>query len=648
MKNEGDDENMGYATSIIYMLVFLAAGYYVSKLIFRDEKPAAIAMLTLTISTFLLMWLPALTSFLFGFTLAAQAVAVAVCALISLAIAVRGKKARHATRVKTDRRTGLRAERVMLCTVVPIALLTLYILHTHTLLPDAQGNLFAGQSTFGDMNLHAGFITSLTEQQFFPPKYSLLATQPPVGYPFLCDSVSATFYTLGAPLRFAYMLPMVPAILGLFMGVYLFFRAWLGTDGKASFATSIFLIGGGFGFARFFDMAQSDPGRFGDLMNGFYHTPTNFVEYNLRWVNNIADMFIPQRATLFGYAMLIPCLYLLVRAVFQKADKRYFIALGVIGGGLPLVHTHSFMSLALISLVCFAYVLVNARRDKAAAPVRPFITFGVIAAVLAVPQLVAFSFRQAGGEGFIRAQFNWVNHMDGYFWFYIKNLGLPYLLLIPAFIHADVKKRWLYGGGLLILALGEFIVFQPNEYDNNKILIIWFLLTIGLFANLCGDIFAALRAAKIRGAVFIAAAAIVVCNASGAMTLAREVASHYQLYSASHVEAAEFIRGNTDPDALFLTTNNHNNTVATLTGRTIYCGTSTFLYFHGIDYQDLEREARDMLTNPSLGAIASSGVDYVFVSDFENGLDGFDEGFFAENYPAVFDNGIVTIYEVLR
>ena len=35
----------------------------------------------------------------------------------------------------------------------------------------------------------------------------------------------------------------------------------------------------------------------------------------------------------------------------EQKNKRYFVLVGLFGGALPLIHTHSFLSLAMISLV---------------------------------------------------------------------------------------------------------------------------------------------------------------------------------------------------------------------------------------------------------------------------------------------------------
>ncbi len=86
-----------------------------------------------------------------------------------------------------------------------------------------------------------------------------------------------------------------------------------------------------------------EPENFTRLFTAFYETPTNLVGEEIRWVNVIVDMMLPQRATLFGWAVLFPLL-LLYRAVFE-GERRYFLYAGVLAGTLPMIHTHSFSGL---------------------------------------------------------------------------------------------------------------------------------------------------------------------------------------------------------------------------------------------------------------------------------------------------------------
>lgn len=80
------------------------------------------------------------------------------------------------------------------------------LLSTHTILPKNDG-LHVGQCTYGDLQMHLGIITSIANQQTFPPYYSI-SPWDRLCYPFLCDSISSSIYLFGASLRYAYMLPM--------------------------------------------------------------------------------------------------------------------------------------------------------------------------------------------------------------------------------------------------------------------------------------------------------------------------------------------------------------------------------------------------------------------------------------------------------
>ena len=199
-----------------------------------------------------------------------------------------------------------------------------YCLYTHTIVGNADGSMHTGQSTYGDMNMHFSFITSIANQQTFPPEYSLLPGHK-LSYPFLCDSVSSSLYLMGASLRLAYVLPMLGAILQVFMGFYCLIKYWLGRSATALIAWILFFWNGGLGFV-YFDNAE----KIHKIFAEFYMTPTNYLDKNLRWVQVMVDMLIPQRATLFGWAILFPLLAFLFRAIAER--KKEIVCYGGHGG----------------------------------------------------------------------------------------------------------------------------------------------------------------------------------------------------------------------------------------------------------------------------------------------------------------------------
>ena len=100
------------------------------------------------------------------------------------------------------------------------------------------------------MSMHLSFLTSLANQGDFPPDYSLLPGTR-LSYPFLSDSISASLYQLGAPLWFAYQLPMWAAGAQVLFGLYAFFSAMTESRAQAALAWVFFAFNGGFGFFYF-------------------------------------------------------------------------------------------------------------------------------------------------------------------------------------------------------------------------------------------------------------------------------------------------------------------------------------------------------------------------------------------------------------
>ena len=622
--------------ALFILLVFCLSGTLISSLFFKHERELVKLILGVCIGLVLMMWLPVPFSIMFGFTITSQILALSsVIALGILAF-------RHGG---TFNLKSLASEKLAIITTLPLLIITTYLFFTHILAPNQFGGLNSGQSTFGDLPLHLALVTSISNQQTFPPYYSILANSILVGYPFLCNSISATLYTFGVSLRLAFITPMIFALIPIFCGTFIFFEKWLHSQKKASVSTILFFIGGGFGFVYFVDLLKLDPDNFKSIFTGFYTTPTNFSEKNILWVNVIADLLIPQRATLFGLCILIPCIYILYSLVFENKTK-YFLPLGLLVGSLPLIHTHSFLAIGIMSTVCFLFCIYDYVKTKNFSLIKFMLFYASIALTLALPQLFIFTFNQAlGSDSFLRFHFNWVNDKDNYFWFYIKNLGLIYFLIIPAFFNASRDKQIFYMGGIAILIISEFIVFQPNKYDNNKLLLTWFFLSCGLVTDFLTRVFDLLK--HLKGIKIFAIIVFFTMNFSGLLTLGREAISEYELFNRHNIEASTFIEKNTATDALFLTGTHHNNTVASLAGRTIFCGTEIYLFFHGIDYSEHRRALNEMYNYPSIELLKHYNIDYVYIGDFERyNFPDMDKDFFDQTLELIFTNGHISIYKV--
>lgn len=267
--------------SVCYLLLFLFVGLLLARRAVPDADSAVLLPLGCGLGVSLLAVLPALFALPFGFTLPAAGLAGAAAAVLGGVLLRCGTRLRGAAK---DPDCG-----ASWACLLPVAAVTLFLLHTHVL-HMVNGTLHTGQSCYGDMPMHLGFIRFIAQSGEFPPRYPLLGGAHRFGYPFLCETVSSVFLLLGADLRTAYLLPMLPAFLSVYGMFWQLARRVTGSADKASLAFYLFFMGSGFGFVYFLGSAAD----FAGIFTGFYTTPTNFVEKNIVWVNPIADLLIPQ------------------------------------------------------------------------------------------------------------------------------------------------------------------------------------------------------------------------------------------------------------------------------------------------------------------------------------------------------------------
>ncbi len=657
--------------SIVYLALFLAGGVAISRLLLPRLRPLLRVYVGLSLGVLLLMWLPVLWAYAVRFSYLAHWLAAGtLLLLVGLSWFFRD---RRAARAFDEDEKKLLVGLVWL--VVPLTILSGYLQYTHSIRPAADGSYHVGQSTYGDLSLHLAVTTSIVNAKF--PLENSLMLGATMAYPYLADSVASTMLMLGQPLPMAMAFTGTLMMALVYMGYGLLCAQLCRRRGAAFLAFFLLFLNGGLGF--FYTLGAKVDGyevtslwdNLRNVMEGFYQTPTNQPDpYNLRWSNIVCDMLIPQRGILGGWTMLLPCLNLLLPPLCQreKHGGRELVLLGLFAGGLPLIHTHSFLALVLLSAGCCLYCVLTAPRGTRFETFKPWLLYGSVAAALSLPQLFAFTFVQAtGSDHFLRVQFNWCNNrgnqglVDNYLWFYIKNIGLPYLLIALALFRRgprgekalpdDIRQnRLLASGAFLIYLVAEIFIFQPNEYDNNKLLYVWFLMCLPMAADYAFDVYERLRG--LGGRRMIAALFLVTCFLSAGLTVARECVSDYQAYSAADIETAGYIRDNTPEHSVFVTGNQHLNPVSSLAGRTILCSSDSYLYYHGFNTTQRRLEIAEFYENPAahLDLLKKYGVQYVYVSSYERANNQYElnEKALEELFPLAFEtkNGANRVFAV--
>ena len=632
--------------AVLYSVYFAFGGLLIIDRLFPEKKTLTRLWLGLCLGIIGEMWLPALAAWLLRFSVQAHILA-ALAYLLPVVLICRIKKPAEPAVMKARENDG-KFLRFFWLLLIPFTLFSGYLQWTHMLMPAADGSYWCGQSTYGDLCMHLSFMTSIKDSAF-PPAYNLLYGTG-LAYPYLTDSLSTTFYLLGMPINLAVAVPGTYLMFLTYAGFLLLARRILGNRPLTIAAAFLFFfLNGGLGFLYDFDLSFRDHFvRVMEIFTGYYKTPANQPELNLRFSNVIADLMIPQRSLLGGWAMVLPAFYYLIDA-FEAKKRKSLLLLSLTAGAMPLIHTHTFLALGLFSggyIIGRLFTDENRRQTLANAG----IYLGLVLC-MASPQLIGNAIRQTVEGGSLRFQFNWVNNsgnsglIDGYFWFWIKNAGLPYLLVLCAVLECRRRRKIdIVLGMTAIYAVAELILFQPNEYDNNKLFYLWYVFAAILAADYGSIIMCRLEG--LRGRILLCILFMAGSVLSGSLSLAREAVSGYQLFSASAVSAGSWIEENTDREAVFMTGQQHINPVCSLAGRQIICGSDLYVFFHGLDYEEQKTDCMMFYADPAGHAdiLEKYQVAYIYESDYERAEMIVDVEGLRRNYELVYEKDGVRIY----
>ncbi|NLB90139.1 MAG: hypothetical protein GX786_02815 [Clostridiales bacterium] len=656
----------GQMVGYVFLLVYIASGIKIVQWLLPGFRPITRYWLGASVGFVLAMWLPVLVAFFTTFNYLANGLSL----MILLGITLGSYFAREKKSLKPFDENEKKLAIIMGILIIPLTIFSGYLQYTHTIMPRGDGSLWVGQSTFGDLSMHLSFVTSFKNASF-PPEYSIYPGTR-LAYPFLVDTLSTSLYMMGTGLQNSLIVPGTGMMFLCYVGFFLLAKEMTQNKKAAILAFALFFFNGGLGFIYDFDQSGGAlKERLNHILTGFYTTPVNQPEkYNLVWSNVIADMMIPQRTTLAGWMTLLPCMYLLCDVFSpKKREKRQkfgliereshwrrIVVLSFLAGAMPMIHTHSFLSLALMTLGFMLYTLVSGKKEERKKDFFLFALFGGITLILSMPQLVVWTFQQSlGNESFLQFHFNWKNNMavggeialrDQYLWFYIKNIGLPVFFLIAALFEKKKNTRFLALGAFSIFVFAELIQFQPNPYDNNKLLYVWYMLC----AMIVGDYLVTLyeKLEGLGGRKILAAVTGVALFLSGGLSLLRESVSSYEAYSKEEVALAKYVEEQTDPEAVFLTGGQHLNPIASLAGRTIVCGADNWLHFHGIDTTQRSEEVRAFYEEPikNQGIIEKYDIRYILVSSYEQDDYVVDSQALQTAYKVIYQGNGMTLYEV--
>jgi hypothetical protein len=506
--------------------------------------------------------------------------------------------------------------------------------NAYRLLPDG---LYAGTGgTWADWAAHLSYAGSFAYGANFPPQLPLDPGHH-LPYPFMIDFLAASLVPLGASLPTSLVLSSALLAFAFAPVMYLAGVRLTGSRPVAALAPFIFTLSGGLSFTYFFGDLQSKG------LSVLAHLPREYSAItadNYQWLTPLIASMLPQRSTLFGFAIVLIVLSLLFTAV-ERPGWQAFLFAGVVTGLSPAFHVHGYGTCVAVAAFWSAF---NRRRE--------WIAFFVPALSLGIP-VVLWLLPEAGTQ--IRVQLGWMamagGHNDNALLFWLKNLGLfiPLLLiaqfsrnLLPTRYAAYFAPVWLW------FVVPNILLFHPWDWDNQKFFVYWALL--GSF--LVAAVVIRVARAGLPGAVAAVAMLLVLCLAGG-LDAARNTdftVSSIRFTDNAGLDVAAWSRTHTAPHALFLAAYNHDNPISTLGARRVVLGYPGWIWTYGIsDWVGREQDVQAMFQGkPEADALLRSyGVEYVVIGPQEREAPILaNDAYWQSHGTVVYSNGEYRVYKI--
>ncbi|MDW8023418.1 MAG: hypothetical protein RMJ15_06755 [Nitrososphaerota archaeon] len=540
----------------------------------------------------------------------------------------------------------------------------------------------------GDYSFHVSLTSSFVYRNNFPPHYPIIVDTP-MGYPVIVDFLSAILMKTGFDLQSSMIIPNVlfqASTLCLISALAnrIFKRKYVG-----ALSAFLFFFAGNMGIIY----AVQDMLKHGDLVGWITNLPTDYSGSGIsdlpeiRFGNPVAVMLLPQRASPLGIGLSLLVYILVFFALQSEENFRELIFAGILVGLLPAIHSHSFIAVVIATF----FIILKFKRG-----LRFFAAIFVPAAVLALPQILIIQAHMEGG--FIGLTIGWLGlnaeRIMSLNWstplnvllsavqsvllllrFWLMNIGVVILPFIFGYKKSDQAIRGFYPPFLMLFIAGNFVRFQPWDWDNYKIFLHWYIVTL---------IFASFGIVKIADFAFkdfkltfklrkpskqflrppfgVAALAAILffATATGFLSCAKMVQESYLIWSEADLAFASWIRENTPPESIFLTSTHYSHPVVSVGGRQIVLGYEGWLWSHGISLKRIQEVRSDIIEmfKGNYTLIRKYGVNFIAVTPYErdfaayNGfkinLDFFDKSeYFKKAYNEILDGKEYIIFKVL-
>lgn len=520
---------------------------------------------------------------------------------------------------------------------------------------DAAGNLVAGHvNIWGDWAVHLTMTTALAYRSLWLTTSPLLLDAP-FRYPFAANWLSAVLVRSGWPLVSAMVIPSFLASVMLVGALFVIYKQWLGSSKAAMVAALVFLLSGGWGGYFFLQDIWQSPQPLQTLLQP-PHEYTRIDEHHIKFINVIDSMIIPQRGFTLGFPLalfLLTWLWQLVHQPQQPSWLRKSLAAGFIAGMLPLIHTHSFLMVALIMM--WWIWLVPPKNW------RPFWVVAAVSGPISIFLISHYFFGPSSGS-FLKWWPGWYAKDFGINWleFWWWNWGLVPYLAAAGWLWL-LKNEWrsshhffryvlMYGPFFLIFVLGNLWLWQPFIWDNTKLFVWtnlgWSALVAWFLAKLWHFKYRNWSSLVFKSATIFFLILIIFSGSIDAYRIQQHALHSHVLHTNEELQLSRWVLLNTSANSTWLTGDAHNHWLYNLTGRQPLLTFRGWLWTHGYEYQSHEVAARTMFVHPmsSLDMFNQYRINYVVVGPNEKREWFANESELGEKFSVIHQTKNYTIY----
>lgn len=477
---------------------------------------------------------------------------------------------------------------------------------------------------YADFTLHAGIITGFVYGENFPPEHPDYAGSR-LTYPFLSDFIAAMMVVAGLPLLDAMFWQSFIAMVFFVFLIHIWVRHFTKSGLAVAMVVALILLNGGLGWVVFFTEFLTSGMSIQEYLLLLPHDYTSHQE-TIRWVNSVVFWFVTMRSMFLGIPLFLIVTNIIWRSLhysplkrklrwkdfFVKPERsavRLIIGAGVIAALLPLVHTHSLLTLLFVTAIVFVLF-----RSVILGSIFLFVTL-----IVSFPQLVWLATDSAVvSREFFGFIWGWNQEEKNILWFWLVNTGVFIPLLLIALWKRNVIQQKLllfYLPFLFCFIIPNFVKLAPWEWDNMKVIAYWYIFSTVPVALLLDFLWR-------KGFVYKLLTIVLFISMTLAGTLdnwrAWTTAGEVVIYDRQTLTMAEYIKKNLPPRSRIITALIHNNAVL-MSGRQSYFGYPGRVWTHGMPWIPRQEEVKLVYTggNGARELLERRNIEYVFVGPAE-------------------------------